>query len=140
MMRYALALLGLLATPSAAFSPAAAPRLRSVRAVETARRLGASPVAVVIDISSADEFNDALESAGDSLVVVDYSTSWCGPCKIIAPKFDEFSETYKNVAFLKVHTAPHRSALCSASPAHAAPPPTRAPGRSWATAARRPTN
>jgi thioredoxin 1 len=36
------------------------------------------------------------------LVVVDYSTSWCGPCKIIAPKFDEFSEQYKKVAFLKV--------------------------------------
>lgn len=58
--------------------------------------------AVVVDISSTDEFNEALESAGDSLVVVDYSTSWCGPCKIIAPKFDELSETYKNVAFLKV--------------------------------------
>jgi len=56
----------------------------------------------VIDISSTDEFNDALETAGDSLVVIDYSTSWCGPCKIIAPKFDELSEQYKNVAFLKV--------------------------------------
>merc|ERR1712127_642764 len=30
------------------------------------------------------------------------STTWGGPCKIIAPKFDEFSEQYKNVAFLKV--------------------------------------
>jgi hypothetical protein len=58
-------------------------------------------VAVVIDIASTDEFNDALSSAGDSLVVVDYSTSWCGPCKIIAPKFDEFSEQYKSVTFLK---------------------------------------
>ena len=61
-----------------------------------------SPVAVVVDISSTEEFNDALASAGDSLVVVDYSTSWCGPCKIIAPKFDEFSERYKSVSFLKV--------------------------------------
>ena len=60
------------------------------------------PTAVVIDISSAAEFDEALKTAGDSLVVVDYSTSWCGPCKIIAPKFDEFSEKYTNVAFLKV--------------------------------------
>jgi len=60
------------------------------------------PVAVVIDVSSTEEFNDELSKAGDALVVVDYSTSWCGPCKIIAPKFDEFSEQYKDVAFLKV--------------------------------------
>ena len=55
-----------------------------------------------MDISSTEEFDAALEEAGDALVVVDYSTSWCGPCKIIAPKFDEFSEKYSNVNFLKV--------------------------------------
>merc|ERR1719454_1335930 len=60
------------------------------------------PQAVVIEISSQEEFDKALDGAGGSLVVIDYSTSWCGPCKIIAPKFDEFSEQYKNVAFLKV--------------------------------------
>ena len=60
----------------------------------------------VIDIASTEEFNRALESAGESLVVVDYSTSWCGPCKIIAPKFEELSEQYKNVAFLKVSAKP----------------------------------
>ncbi|KAL1507394.1 hypothetical protein AB1Y20_008236 [Prymnesium parvum] len=72
--------------------------LSSVRTVRNTRRVEA----VVIDISSTEEFNAALENAGDSLVVVDYSTSWCGPCKIIAPKFDELSETYKDVSFLKV--------------------------------------
>jgi len=60
------------------------------------------PIAAVIDISSNDELTDALAKAGDSLVVIDYSTSWCGPCKIIAPTFDAFSEKYTNVAFLKV--------------------------------------
>lgn len=74
------------------------PQTRAASSVRRARSVSA----VVIDISSTDEFNEALETAGDSLVVVDYSTSWCGPCKIIAPKFDEFSEQYKNVAFLKV--------------------------------------
>ena len=64
-------------------------------------RRSVPPRAVVIEISSQDEFDKALDSAGASLVVIDYSTSWCGPCKIIAPKFDEFSEQYKNVAFLK---------------------------------------
>jgi len=36
------------------------------------------------------------------LVVVDYSTTWCGPCKVIAPKFDELSEKYPDAVFLKV--------------------------------------
>jgi len=62
----------------------------------------AAPLAVVEDISSTEEFEAALKEAGDALVVVDYSTSWCGPCKIIAPKFDEMSEKYTSVKFLKV--------------------------------------
>mmetsp|Transcript_33692 Transcript_33692/g.106121 ORF Transcript_33692/g.106121 Transcript_33692/m.106121 type:complete len:162 (+) Transcript_33692:22-507(+) len=56
----------------------------------------------VVDISSKTEFEAVLDNAGDALVVVDYSTSWCGPCKIIAPKYDEMSEKYTNVKFLKV--------------------------------------
>ena len=90
----------LLASGAAGFSFGAAPG-RSLRAVQQPARTVA-PVAVVLEISSQEEFDKALGSAGDSLVVIDYSTSWCGPCKIIAPKFDEFSEQYKNVAFLKV--------------------------------------
>ena len=34
--------------------------------------------------------------------MVDYSTTWCGPCKVIAPKFEEFSEKYPDAVFLKV--------------------------------------
>lgn len=34
--------------------------------------------------------------------MVDYSTTWCGPCKVIAPKFDELSESYPDSVFLKV--------------------------------------
>jgi len=83
-----------------AFSFTPSPLQSRVASVRPTRHLPVS--AVVVDISSADEFNEALETAGDSLVVIDYSTSWCGPCKIIAPKFDELSEQYKDVAFLKV--------------------------------------
>lgn len=67
-----------------------------------AARRCADPRAAVADISSTAEFEAALKDAGDALVVVDYSTSWCGPCKIIAPKYDEMSEKYTSVKFLKV--------------------------------------
>ena len=112
----------LLASGAAGFSFGAAPG-RSLRAVQQPARTVA-PRAVVLEISSQEEFDKALGSAGDSLVVIDYSTSWCGPCKIIAPKFDEFSEQYKNVAFLKVmgDSSPEadklmRSQVCAHSPA-----------------------
>lgn len=54
------------------------------------------------DLKSEKEFKQALKDAGDGLLVVDYSTSWCGPCKVIAPKYEEFSEQYTNVAFYTV--------------------------------------
>jgi thioredoxin 1 len=111
----------LLASGAAGFSFGAAPGSLSLRVAQQSARTVA-PRAVVLEISSQEEFDKALGSAGDSLVVIDYSTSWCGPCKIIAPKFDEFSEQYKNVAFLKVmgDSSPEadklmRSQVCSHS-------------------------
>lgn len=35
----------------------------------------------VVDIDSEAAFDKTIASAGSSLVVVDYSTTWCGPCK-----------------------------------------------------------
>ncbi|KAL9542313.1 thioredoxin trx1 [Mucor bainieri] len=40
--------------------------------------------------------------AQDKLVVVDFHATWCGPCKLIAPKLSKFSETYSAVVFAKV--------------------------------------
>ncbi|GAB4835371.1 hypothetical protein Ancab_000281 [Ancistrocladus abbreviatus] len=51
---------------------------------------------------SKDTFWPIVEAAGDKTVVLDMYTQWCGPCKVIAPKFQELSEKYLDVVFLKL--------------------------------------
>uniref|UniRef100_A0A671FWN2 Thioredoxin domain-containing protein n=1 Tax=Rhinolophus ferrumequinum TaxID=59479 RepID=A0A671FWN2_RHIFE len=57
---------------------------------------------MVKQIESKLAFEEALRSAGNQLVVVDFSATWCGPCKMIKPFFHSLSEKYSNVVFLEV--------------------------------------
>ncbi|KAJ3297312.1 hypothetical protein HK104_000639 [Borealophlyctis nickersoniae] len=50
-------------------------------------------------VKSSDEFSAAINSGK---VVVDFFATWCGPCKIISPKFAEFAEKYTSATFIKV--------------------------------------
>mmetsp|Transcript_8236 Transcript_8236/g.12152 ORF Transcript_8236/g.12152 Transcript_8236/m.12152 type:complete len:155 (-) Transcript_8236:311-775(-) len=85
-----------------AFSPSAS-FLGSSRVAHSRSAKSISAMSMrVVDINSEDAFDTTVSSAGSSLVVVDYSTTWCGPCKVIAPKFDEFSDKYPDAVFLKV--------------------------------------
>jgi len=34
------------------------------------------------------DFDAALAEAGEKVVIVDYTASWCGPCQFITPKFE----------------------------------------------------
>ncbi|XVE90619.1 hypothetical protein DITRI_Ditri20bG0092300 [Diplodiscus trichospermus] len=49
-----------------------------------------------------DTFWPIVNAAGDKTVVLDMYTQWCGPCKVIAPKFQELAKKYLDVVFLKL--------------------------------------
>lgn len=51
-------------------------------------------------IKSEAEFQELVKSPG--LVVVDFFATWCGPCKMIAPLLEKFSQQYENAKFIKV--------------------------------------
>ncbi|XP_045150667.1 thioredoxin-like [Echinops telfairi] len=57
---------------------------------------------MVKQIHSKEDFQAALKSAGEKIVVVDFSATWCGPCKMIKPFYHSLCEKYGNVVFLKV--------------------------------------
>ena len=47
-------------------------------------------------------WDKALADAGDKLVVVDFTATWCGPCQRIGPIFVKLAEENQDVVFVKV--------------------------------------
>ena len=94
----------------ATYTRAFAPRASSPVSVANKRHTLRMAVTEVLSIAELDE---AISAAGDKLVVVDYSTTWCGPCKMVWPKYKELSERYSDVVFLNCvgDATPEASAL-----------------------------
>jgi thioredoxin len=55
---------------------------------------------MVKEIENLSEFEREIKGPG--LVVVDFFTTWCGPCKQIAPFIESLSSRYPEVKFIKV--------------------------------------
>merc|ERR1719443_708491 len=88
------AALALLSTGAAwAWTPAPAISGRAInRARDTRCR-------AMTEIGSEQAFDDIVQKT-DKLVVVDFATTWCGPCKVMEPKMNQISEEYSDASKL----------------------------------------
>ncbi|XP_061369501.1 thioredoxin H9-like isoform X2 [Gastrolobium bilobum] len=55
-------------------------------------------------ITTKESWDQKLEQArGDGkIVIANFSATWCGPCKVIAPYYSELSEKYPSIMFLLI--------------------------------------
>ena len=54
----------------------------------------------VTELFTLDEYNSAL--SGNPKVAIDYFATWCGPCKVIGPKFYVLSADFPDIKFFRV--------------------------------------
>mmetsp|Transcript_33049 Transcript_33049/g.38487 ORF Transcript_33049/g.38487 Transcript_33049/m.38487 type:complete len:105 (+) Transcript_33049:73-387(+) len=53
-------------------------------------------------LKTMDEYNAMLEESKTMLVVLDFTATWCPPCRMIGPIFVSIAEETEGAAFYKV--------------------------------------
>lgn len=58
----------------------------------------------VVQLTSDSEYEQAMKdlAASNSAAIVDFTAKWCGPCKMIAPVYEQLASDFPSVRFFKV--------------------------------------
>lgn len=62
----------------------------------------------MIYLDKEENFDDLIK---EGTVLVDFSATWCGPCKMLGPVFEELSTEINDIKFIKVDIDEHED-LC----------------------------
>jgi thioredoxin 1 len=57
----------------------------------------------VIEWRAEDSMKDFKDKTKEGTVVVDFYTSWCGPCRKLTPVLHELSSEFPNIKFYKIN-------------------------------------
>lgn len=50
-----------------------------------------------------DDFQSCLDEAGSKLVIVDFFTDWCGPCKVMYPTLQQMAVDQTDISIVKLN-------------------------------------
>uniref|UniRef100_A0A1I8IXH0 Thioredoxin domain-containing protein n=1 Tax=Macrostomum lignano TaxID=282301 RepID=A0A1I8IXH0_9PLAT len=84
-----------------------APRLSAARPGKPAAKFN-----MVNFLKTKADFDNLLTGSQGKLVVIDFTASWCGPCRMIAPKFEQLATDTPSVLFAKVDVDENADAAC----------------------------
>lgn len=58
-----------------------------------------------------NNFNEEVKNY-NGIVVVDFWATWCGPCRMFGPVFENVSDQYKNIKFCKLDVDEDQEGIC----------------------------
>ena len=68
------------------------------------------------ELKTLEEYKNAINDAGDKLVVIDFFATWCGPCVTLGPQFETIStEQADDALYYKVDVDQNKDASQDAS-------------------------